>query len=890
MDLDDYFTVGAGGPFRRNEVFTDREQYVELFARRLEDQARERFTAAEFTDFVRPARNVVMLHGEGGIGKSTLLRHICRDFLERESPLLPRHRAAAVVDFADSANQNFETVVLRLRAALGRVHPGFTCFDSGLAVYWERRHPGVPLQEFINRSGFLGEAERSAMAEQVGGVLDELLGTLGIVGTGVRFVGSLGHQLAQTRAIRLARKEFQPFDLLLDETDPERMLSYLPILLGWDLERGRRSTRTGALCVLDTFETVQALPRERGFLEDLLARMVYLMPNVLFVIGGRRPLQWHDPVRSVTLTYGGERRWPRLAGRQGISDQYPLDGFDAAHADLFLRERITTHEGTPAIAEDIRSRIAAASGGSPLYLDLSVSHFRNIVLRGEQPTLADFGSSLPELVLRIMRDLSPEERQLLRAASLLEAFDAEILTSVLPDGGGAAVRRFLEKSFVRRSTGTWPEYRLHEMLRRSINDCDHYTDDGWTTEERRQRLLLAVDHVTDVGLRVWQLGEEEGSATRHNQSAVAATLLALHASLEHGVTPHRLGVLMYTLSQLGHWQVLCSLPEPNQSELPPLRRMVAAARIAADATTDARPRYQAIRALASPVREHPYDDYISYELGALTQSTGAHAAGDRHFSALAEADPLLREAGRWGRAGVALRCSRLAEAATHLPDDHGQPLVRARNQDLLGHVRLHNGEFTGSLELFEATLDHARRVGAPLWAARAARHIALATMWTNPARVRTLLPEARELNEVLGDLIGSAQCDLAACLAAAAEGELDRAGRLLESARRRTDESGVVGQLLPVDAVAVAFHLAGGQRDEALSGARRLIADARDACVSPPVWAAVASLWLDETEPSTAAERAPEERYDFASIGWYGTVDEARTRWCWALRRLLGAG
>lgn len=467
MDLDDYFTVGAGGPFRRNEVFTDREQYVELLARRLEDQVQDRFTVAEFTDFARPARNVVMLHGEGGIGKSTLLRRICQDFLERESPLLPERRAAAVVDFADSANQNFETVVLRLRASLGRVHPRFTCFDTGLAVYWERRHPGVPLREFIDRSGFLGESERSAMGEQISGTLDELLGTMGAVGTGIRLFGSLGHRLAQT--------------------------------------------------------------------------------------------------------------------------------------------------------------------------------------------------------------------------------------------------------------------------------------------------------------------------------------------------------------------------------------------------------------------------------------TGAHAEGDRHFSALAGAHPLLREAGTWGRAGVALRCSRLAEASVYLPDDQGQPLARARNQDLLGHVLLHSGQFTRSAELFEAMLDHARQVGAPLWAARAARHIALAAMWTNPARVRALLPEARELNEALGDLIGSAQCDLAACLAAVAEGELDRAGQLLESATRRTDESGVVGQLLPVDAVAVAYHLVGGRRDDALSGARRLIADARDACVSPPVWAAVTSLWLDETAPSGTGERSPEDRYDFASIGWYDTADRARTRWRRALRGLVGA-
>src|SRR5690606_11013334 len=137
---------------------------------------------------------------------------------------------------------------------------------------------------------------------------------------------------------------------------PDRMLGYMPVLLAADLERARRKRSALALCVLDTMENVQRLPAERGGLEDLVSRLVYLMPNVVFVAAGRRPLRWHDPAHAVALTYGGERRWPGL--RSG--DQLGLGGFDRDSAEAYLTARLTV-DGSPAIGREIRERIIAGS-------------------------------------------------------------------------------------------------------------------------------------------------------------------------------------------------------------------------------------------------------------------------------------------------------------------------------------------------------------------------------------------------------------------------------------------------------------------------------------------------------------------------------------------------
>jgi len=190
--------------------------------------------------------------------------------------------------------------------------------------------------------------------------------------------------------------------------------------------------------VLDTFEHVQALPPERWGLEDLMCRLVYLLPNVFFLVASRRRLAWHDPVRSVGLTYGGAQRWPGLADLPGGgADHFGLRGFDDASAEDYLSRRLT-QEGQPLIPPRIRSRIIDGAGGSPHYLDRSAGLFSQIAARGQSPAPEMFGRPFPELVLRIMRDLDPINRDLLRAAALLEAFDGDLLAAVVPGARATA--------------------------------------------------------------------------------------------------------------------------------------------------------------------------------------------------------------------------------------------------------------------------------------------------------------------------------------------------------------------------------------------------------------------------------------------------------------------
>ncbi|WP_301174596.1 hypothetical protein [Actinomadura geliboluensis] len=856
MDVDQFFSYGPRAPFEVQHVFTDREGPIRAFRDRFAQLSERSWTVDELLDFQRPASNLIALTGEGGIGKSTLARHVADLAVKGELDDLPRRGAHAVLDFADPASSSFEAVLLRVRASLASLARSWPAFDVALALYWERKHPGESLTAFLRKESATGSF---GVADQVSTAVDQLLGGFGAVSVAYRALNLLGRTATQKSRLKRLRADLPALDPILSEQDPDRMLGYMPVLLAADLERARRKHPALALCVLDTLENVQRLPAERGGLEDLVSRLVYLMPNVVFIAAGRLALRWHDPARAVALTYGGERRWPGLAG----GDLLGLDGFDRASAEAYLTARLTV-DGTPAIGPDIRQRIISGSGGSPLYLDLSAGLFGQYLVRGEAPPADAFGLGFPELVLRTMRDLSAPDRDLLRAAALLEAFDEEVLHAVLPHLRLRQIERFLQRPFIRRDETVWPPYRLHENLRRSVIECDADTDDGWSQTERTRNAERAIEHLTRAALTVWDDDADHPVPLGvRSRRCVAAFLLVLRAADEHRLTPESLGDLAYSLTVLGHWQVLVSLPELPGS--PELARLTEVARLTARGDVNAEDRYSALRQLIGDP-DGPYADYYRHELASRAHIIGRVEEAADHLSGI-ESGSLIGASARFGLADNALRRSayrsvkRLMDGASQAGPD------QVRAADLLGHTYLQNAHFAEAARFFEATLEAAREANAPLWEARALRHLLLALMWYDADRTLSLLRRARELNSSAGESIGLAQCDMAEAMAQALRGERRKAAELLEAAARRFGELGASRELLPVEALQVLLDASCGRTTRAARAAQRLSED----CL--PVWGPVTRSWagLDA---------------DFAAIEWLDDPESARRRWSEALDRL----
>ncbi|MEU5234609.1 ATP/GTP-binding protein [Streptomyces anulatus] len=484
------------------EAFTNREAQWQAVVAALTDHL-QRVAGPSFDveDMAAPRNNVLMAHGVGGIGKSTLSRKIEASLTQPgerppqwAAPRWPVERLLPVrIDLARSSGVDFERVMLSIRlavAALGRPMPAF---DLALRRHWDRNHPGEPLEEYLRRGGLLSRFSNAVnLPGQLQSSLGDVAQALALPGTIGGAVGQLTTTLVS--ALRERRQTVRALagctrlaDILEAEPDLET-LSYAAHLLAWDLAQLPAPERITPVVLFDSFEEVGS--RTVRDFERLLQRIVYLMPNAFFVITGRDRLQWADEGLQGQLDWTGRAAWPGLAAHvpgartQGgpavrqilVGDLSPDD------CDDHLARRLRAPGGQPLMEPDLRRAITDRSHGLPLYLDLAVMRFLEIRRSGQVPQPADFGD-FPALISRTLSDLTTDERHVLRSVSLLDAFSVPLATRVAGLTHDAAALRLTERPFIREDlTGFWP-FHLHQVVRSAIRNAPDLTDDRWSERD-----------------------------------------------------------------------------------------------------------------------------------------------------------------------------------------------------------------------------------------------------------------------------------------------------------------------------------------------------------------------------------------------------------------------
>jgi hypothetical protein len=489
-----------------DEAFTNREDQWRIFVSALDGHL-QHVSAAGFdaADLEAPRRNLLVFHGVGGIGKSTLSRRLEAALANAEhrpaqwgEPVWHGPRIVPLrLDLARSANTDFERVVVTIRlsvaAAVGRPMPAF---DIALRRYWDHRHPGEPLEEYLRRDGLLTRFGQ-ALPQQMQAALGEVAQGLALPGMLGSAVGQLTGALV--RALREHRRSVSALagcarlaDLLEADTDLEA-LSYYPHLLAWELARLPARKQIAPVVLLDTFEDIG--DRTHRDMERLLQHVVWLMPNVFFIVTGRNRLQWADPALHGQLDWTGPAAWPGLADRglptpratpadPGSRRQILIGNFSDEDRQNYLTHRLTT-DGRPLIDPTLRRVIAERSHGLPLYLDLAAMRFLEIRRNGLTPQPADFDGDFPALIARTLTDLTPDERHVLRSVSLLDAFDIPLATAAAGISRDAPVLRLLERPFIRHTTTSlWP-YHLHALIRSTLRTAEDTTDDRWSPRDWR---------------------------------------------------------------------------------------------------------------------------------------------------------------------------------------------------------------------------------------------------------------------------------------------------------------------------------------------------------------------------------------------------------------------
>ncbi|MFP3989511.1 ATP/GTP-binding protein [Streptomyces sp. E11-3] len=448
---------------------------------------------------------MLVFYGLGGIGKTTLSRGIVEHLVDSEPhsgqwpPLDPQIGPVIPVrvDLSRNAGSDFESVMLALRLAVTEMGRPMPAFDIALQRYWERNHAGEPLEEYLRRRTWFSRFPGvRSLSGQMQSALADVAQAVALPGTAGSLVGQAVGSF--TRALRERRHRVRALagchrlaDLLEAEPDLEA-LSYYAHLLAWDLSQVPAKDRATLVVLLDTFEDVGE--RVHRDLERLIQRMVWLMPNVLFVITGRNRLQWDDPKLEGQLDWAGPEFWPLLAGGADQEPRQHTVGYlSAEDCERYLCERLTFGE-RPVVDDRTRHLITANSHGLPLYLDLAVMRFLDLHRRqGRPPAPHEFNLDFSALVARTFRDLSPEVRRVLRAVSLLDSFSVDLAAAAAGLEHDSPALELIERPFVDGDPGApWP-YRVHNLVRDTVREADSTSEDRWSEADWQRAAQRTFD-------------------------------------------------------------------------------------------------------------------------------------------------------------------------------------------------------------------------------------------------------------------------------------------------------------------------------------------------------------------------------------------------------------
>lgn len=509
---------------RANRVFIDRDHECFTFDEAV--RAHHEYAvdpAFDSQDVLAPRLNVQVFYGAGGVGKSSLSKALeSRHSGENrgEAAKWPEMRRdfedgiEARIDLASEAGLDLERALLIVRSAVAGLERPMHAFDLALSRYWESVHPDRSLEEFLRTdSTFRRAAETLRLPEQIQDGLAEIGGALGASSTLVSMASQLAIALIRGTRRRLAERHAidgcRRLQALLRAEPDLESLSYYSHLLSWDLHQLslRRNGNFHVAVFVDTYEDVTR-GGNRQF-ERFLQRLVWLMPNVLFVVSGRNRLDWAEPTSSGEVDWSGPGSWPGLVIGASVEPTQHLVG-QLSHDDCthFLEQRLHYDE-RPLIPEVIRNQIAQESEGYPLYLDMAVSRFLQITSTGATPDVSDFVGGFPGLVSRVMRDLNADERRLARILSLLDSFDIELAIDIAELQSEALAIAFTRRSFVDLDEHAPFPYSIHRLIRHEIqrasDGVDAFTPADWQLYaqrifdrlgERHHRATASGDRIT----------------------------------------------------------------------------------------------------------------------------------------------------------------------------------------------------------------------------------------------------------------------------------------------------------------------------------------------------------------------------------------------------------
>jgi tetratricopeptide (TPR) repeat protein len=821
-------------------------------------------------DLDSPRRNVLVYYGIGGIGKTALSRRLERRVLDWELSDDPPARATARMNFEDGTSFDPETFVLHLRVALSPLGSDWTAFDLAFGVYWERAHPGQRLIDFMRENPILGAAGDTAMYNQMTAALERLPRPRPkiIYGSDGDAPISVYDRVEQAIAQDGLLNDCPYFRALTAAEPNDETLSYLPSLLAWDLDRQQRRTPTLAVIFLDTYEAVTG--RFQREVERTVQRALYLLPNALFVLTGRNRLNWADAGLSDELDYVGTDRWPLLSASNLEQEprQHLVGYLSEVDCDAFLTNALRIR-GAPDPNPEIKRVVVQASRGLPLYLDLAVTHYLHLVATGIRPGPEEFGGPLRSVVTRILRDMGPEERQVVRGLTILDAFDRSLAESVAADVSATAVQAVLARPFIEKTTGeTWP-YSMHALLRESIRQVDAELRDKWSAREWRNAAARACQ---------WFGEESTQPEVRRDRMRLSSFFLqAARISGEFGVACSWLVDVGRTLAEMGSWSTLAAAPnvvrpDTGVAALVQGFRGMALRRSGSLEASIA----ELESALASAEIEPGAAELFSLHRAHSVRNSGRYDEAEEIYAAIvADAGSHSVEA-RVQLADLNLLRGRFHAALDGLRTLPEEAYLRGESLRIRGHVHRVNADFDTAEGYYRRADVIGHEMSSASLSGKVLTNVAETLCWHRPSEAVAIAERAAHFNEGVGNKLEVTKAYSALTVAAAAAGDHALADRAFSRAREVAISSGYrAGEVFALVGHAY-HHLLHGQDDLARDSLREIDEIVHQIGVYA-YWPVIVRVWLGDPDPYATPGRTTRPL-------WLATDAEIRTRWHAVLR------
>lgn len=521
----------SAGDGSAGSLFADRVDESVALARSLRSHE-ERVRSSTIDP--REAYSVLTFHGVGGVGKTKLSERL-EDWLKGTPgdygdwgprPVGPLDTVLTVRWNLNDSRGNVDVVdlMVALRAGLVGSRLRWRAFDLAFAAYLSAVDPG----QTFNLRGF----------RDFSGDLLDVLGDLASEFKVPGWAGSLSSAALRPwleRAVAAAQRHHELgriaslgptleacTRLQAREPSPE-VAAKVAWVLTDEIEALPPEQRPLLVVFIDTFERVQA--EDARSAEEALNRLVAHLPFALFVITGRRSVDWHKPSRT-NLLAAGARRWPSLVpGRTDEPRQHLIGRLSAEDSLAVFRQRRALG-GWP-MDETLLPALVDKTAGLPLHMDAVCKLADNLTSDGvAEITAIDVVRDLPDLVRRLVEDLTDEQSRAFHAACLLPYFDIPLAAAV----GGvphAAVEACTHRALVEDNPSSRYRFRVHDRIREVVRRAGCDVKGGWTEADWHQAALR--------GYAEAQRRHDEAAASGDDRAVMEAIGLGLALAVDYAL-------------------------------------------------------------------------------------------------------------------------------------------------------------------------------------------------------------------------------------------------------------------------------------------------------------------------------------------------------------------